>query len=159
MNNKNRKIRLDIGNPKNGWIPIEFNSTDFKLEFNASNIPENPTDKLCESLILALNGINSEICWHLEPECYFFELKPNENKIILFISKSGGITENRNVIYEMTADFESVILPLYRSLKKFSTLEFNEIDWTKIDKTKLDKLRKLVTERKNYWQSSRRLTI
>ena len=145
-------MRLNIGKPKNGWIPIEFNSTAFKLEFNASNIPEIPTDKLCESLILALNGIITEICWNLEPECYFFELKPSENKINLIISKSGGITKNRDVVYELTTDFESVILPLYRSLKKFSTLEFNKADWTKLDQTKLNKLTKLVTERKNYWQ-------
>lgn len=122
------------------------------MEFNASNIPEIPTDKLCESLILALNGINTEICWNLEPECYFFELKPSDNKINLIISKSGGITKNRNVVYGLTTDFESVILPLYRSLKKFSTLEFNKADWTKLDQTKLNKLTKLLTERKNYWQ-------
>jgi hypothetical protein len=134
-------------------LPIEFFiSTDCELEFIASNIPENPTDKLCQSLILALNGIETEICWNLEPQCYFFGLKPNENKINLIISKSGGITEKRNVIYEMKGDFETVFLPMYRSLKKFNTLEFNKADWKQIDPTKLNKLTELVAERKNYWQ-------
>src|SRR5690554_2067302 len=53
---KPRKIELNLGNPKNGWLPIELKSAEFELEFIASNIPENPTDKLCESLILAING-------------------------------------------------------------------------------------------------------
>ncbi|REG87273.1 hypothetical protein [Winogradskyella sediminis] len=60
---KPRKIELNLGNPKNGWLSIELKSAEFELEFNASNIPENPTDKLCESLILAVNGIDTEICW------------------------------------------------------------------------------------------------
>jgi hypothetical protein len=149
---KPRKIELNLGNPKNGWLPIELKSTDFKLEFNASNIPENPTDKLCESLILAMNGIETEICWNLEPEFYFFELKQIGKGIELNISKSGGITENQNLIYKLTGDFKSVILPMYRSLKKFSTLEFDKADWKKIDEIKLNKLTELVTERKNYLQ-------
>tara|TARA_B100001146_G_C15843894_1_gene290402 strand:+ start:52 stop:264 length:213 start_codon:yes stop_codon:yes gene_type:complete len=51
------KIELNLGNPKNGWLPVELKSAEFELEFNASNIPVNPTDKLCESLILAISGI------------------------------------------------------------------------------------------------------
>lgn len=121
---------------------------DFELEFNASNIPESPTDKLCESLILAMNGIETEIFWNLEPECYFFELKQIRNGIELNISKGGGITENRNLIYELTGNFESVILPMYRSLKKFNTLEFDKTDWKEIDQKKLNKLTELVKSEK-----------
>ncbi|MCK7589988.1 hypothetical protein M0G43_05325 [Subsaxibacter sp. CAU 1640] len=144
------KLKLNFEIPKNGWLPTSLRYSDLELNFSASNIPENPTDKLCESLILALNGIKTETLWNLEPECYFFELKPNKKGIDFVISKSGGITENRNLIYELTGDFESVILPMYRSLKKFSTLEFDKADWKKIDKIKLNKLTELVTERKNY---------
>jgi hypothetical protein len=146
------KLQLSIGNPKNGWLPIELKSTDFELEFNASNIPENSTDKLCESLILAMNGIETEICWNLEPECYFFELKPNGKVIDFIISKSGRKTENRNLIYKLTGDFESLILPMYRSLKKFNSLDFDKADWEKINQIKLNKLTELVTKRKNYLQ-------
>lgn len=145
---KPRKIELNLGNPKNGWLPIELKSTDFELEFNASNIPENPTEKLCESLILVMNGIETEICWNLEPECYFFELKQSGKNINLNISNSNEITKSRNLIYELTGDFESVILPMYRSLKKFNTLEFDKADWARLDQIKLNKLTELVTERK-----------
>jgi hypothetical protein len=146
---KPTKIRLNFGKPKNGWLPIELKSADFELEFNTSNIPKNPTDKLCESLILAINGIETEMCWNLEPECYFFELKHSGKEIELNISKSEGITESRNLIYKLTGDFESVILPIYRSLKKFNTLEFKKTDWKKIDESKLNKLTELVKDRKN----------
>ncbi|MCX7552239.1 hypothetical protein [Xanthomarina sp. F2636L] len=145
---KPRKIELNIGNPTNGWLPIELKSADFELEFIASNIPEIPTDKLCESLILAINGIETEICWNLEPECYFFVLKPNEQDFELSISKSKEITEKTNLIYKMTGNFKSVILPMYRSLKKFNTLEFEKADWKKIDQEKLHKLTELVKSKK-----------
>jgi len=85
----------------------------------------------------------------LEPEYYFFELKQSGKEIELTISKSGGITENRNLIYKLIGDFESVILPMYRSLKKFNTLEFDKADWKKIDQIKLNKLTELVIDRKN----------
>ena len=146
------KLKLIFEIPKNGWLPTSLKTSDFELNFNVSKIPENPTDKLCESLILALNSIESEICWNMEPECYFFELKPSGKIIELNISKSGGITEHRNLIYKQTGDFESVILPMYRSLKKFNTLEFDKADWEKIDQIKLNKLTELITEIKNYLQ-------
>lgn len=98
------------------------------MEFNASNAPENPIDILCESLILALHRIETEICWNLEPARYYFELKPNGKDIEIKILKSNGTTKNRNLIYTINGNFESVILPLYRSLKKFNTLELAEKD-------------------------------
>jgi len=143
------KLKLTFGNPKNGWLQTNLKIVDFELEFITSDIPENPIDKLCESLILAMNRIETEICWNLEPECYFFELRQNEKGINLIISKSGGITENRKLIYKQVGDFKSMILPMYRSLKKFNTLEFDNADWKNIDNAKLNKLTELVTERKN----------
>jgi hypothetical protein len=140
---------LDLTGPIHVFYEAIENNAPFELEFNASNIPENPTDKLCETLILAMHGIETEICWNLEPECYFFELKQSGKNINLNISNSSGITKNRNSIYEMTGDIESVILPMYRSLKKFSTLEFDNADWKKIDQIKLNKLTELVASRKN----------
>ena len=148
------KLKLTFEIPKNGWLPTSLKYSDLELKFNASNIPENPTDRLCESLILALNGIETETLWNLEPECYFFELKPNKKGIDFIISKSSGITENRNLIYKLTGDFDSVISPMYRSLKKFDTMEFDKADWIKIDKTKLGKLTELVSERKTTYNKA-----
>ncbi|MFV1450441.1 hypothetical protein VBZ51_14890 [Maribacter sp. HS] len=146
------KLQLKFDIPKNGWLPTNFKTSDFELNFITSNVPENPTDKLCESLILTLNGIETEICWNLEPECYFFELKPRGKGIDFIISKSGGISKKRNLIYKLTGDFKTMILPMYRSLKKFNSLEFDKTNWKKIDQIKLNKLTELVTERKNYLQ-------
>ena len=146
---KTRKIELNLGIPQNGWLPIEFNSGEFALNFTSSKIPENPTDKMCDALILCLKGVETEFRWNLEPNIYFFKLASKGNLINLSISEGNG-SEIQILIYEFDGDFNSVILPLYRSIKKFSTLEFEQSDWIKIDQGKLNKLTKLVSDRKTY---------
>lgn len=143
------KIELNLGNPENGWLPIEFKSGEFELNFTTSKNPENPTDKMCDSVILCLKGVETEFRWNLEPDIYFFKLTPIENLINLSISESNG-SEVQILTYEFNGNFNSVILPMYRSLKKFNTLEFEQTDWIKIGPSKLKKLTELVTERKNY---------
>ncbi|UKM66174.1 hypothetical protein GSB9_02753 [Flavobacteriaceae bacterium GSB9] len=145
------KVKLNLGNPQNGWLPIEFESGEFELNFTTSKIPENPTDKMCDALILCLKGLESEFRWNVEPGIYFFKLSPSGDLVNLSISESDG-SEVQNLIYEFNGDFNSVILPMYRSLKKFSTLEFEKTDWIKIDQSKLDKLTELVTNKKNCLQ-------
>ena len=146
------KIKLNLGNPQNGWLPIEFKLGEFDLNFITSNIPENPTDKMCDSLILCLKGVETEFRWNLEPDIYFFKLTPIGNLINLSISESNG-SEVQNLTYEFNGDFSSVILPMYRSLKKFSTLEFGQTDWIKIDQSKLNKLTELVTDKKTAYNN------
>ncbi|RYC51508.1 hypothetical protein [Flagellimonas olearia] len=143
-----KKLKLVFGNPENGWLPTELKFGDFELNFSASNIPENPINKLCSSLILALNGIESEIIWNLEPQYYIFEFRPRTRDISILISKSEDITEYRNPVYELAGDYESIILPIYRGIKKFNALESDKVDWAKVDQIRLKKLTKLIKERK-----------
>ncbi|WMI68249.1 hypothetical protein [Mangrovimonas sp. YM274] len=151
---KIKKIELIFGKPENGWLPTIFRHVDFELSFDASDVPKNPTDLLCESLISTLKGINSEMYWFLEPEYYLFEIIPIENKFDLLISRSNIANEKLKQIYKISGGFDTIILPLYRSLKKFSSLEFGCQDWKKIDETELNKLTELITERKNSLQHS-----
>ena len=66
-----------FGEPKDGWLPTKLTSDEFQLEFNASRIPENPIEGLCESLVLVMNGVESECEWNLEPEKYIFGFQQN----------------------------------------------------------------------------------
>jgi hypothetical protein len=149
---KTKKIELNIGIPKTGWLPIEFKSGEFELNFTTSKVPENPTDKMCDALILCLKGVETEFRWNIEPGIYFFKLTPNGDNINLSISESDG-SEVQNLTYEFNGNFNSVVLPMYRSLKKFSTLEFEQTDWIKIDQSKLNKLTELVTNKKTAYNT------
>ena len=137
-----KNIKLTFGKPKNGWLPVEFQSDQVELSFVSSNIPENPTDQLCENLILGLKGLGSKTFWNLEPDQLVFELEPLGENFHLTITEQG---EN---IYFQKGNFERVILPLYRGLKKFSTYEINEEDWESLDSVKLKDLDRLIADRK-----------
>lgn len=147
---KTKNIQLNLGHPKNGWIPVKLKFPDFELNFMASNIPEDPIEKLCEVLILTLNGIETELCWNLEPKCYFFNLKPNRNKIHFTVLQNERIKEKHNLIYEFLGDFESVVLPMYRGLKKFTAFEVDKTNWAKINSIKINKLTKLIANLKKH---------
>jgi len=154
---KKKDIELNLGKPHHGWVPIEFKSDEFELSFISSKIPESPTDKMCDALILCLNNVESEFRWNLEPDIYFFKLTPKENLINISISQSNS-SEIKDLIYEFDGDFNSVILPMYRSLKEFDTLEYGQADWIKIEQTRLNKLTALVTDKKTAYNKSNRCT-
>ena len=137
-----KNIKLSFEKPENGWLPVEFQSDQVELSFVSSNIPENPTDQLCENLILALKGVESKTFWNLEPDQLVFELEPLEENFNLTITEQG---EN---IFSQKGNFEKVLLPLYRSLKKFTTYELNEEDWESLDSGKLKNLDRLIADRK-----------
>ena len=139
---KMKTIKLNFKKPENGWLPVEFHSDQVELSFISSNIPENPIDQLCENLILALKGVESKTFWNLEPDQLVFELAPLGENFNLIITEQG---EN---VCSQRGNFERVLLPLYWSLKKFSTYEFNEEDWESLDPGKLKDLDRLIAVRK-----------
>lgn len=56
--------------------------------------------------------------------------------------------KNLELISEWTGGFDSVILPMYRGLKKHISEEFDQADWNKIDQQILEKLHDVVAKRK-----------
>ncbi len=145
---KEEKIEFNLGQPISGWIPVYLKSGDFILEFTSSKIPENPTDKLCEALILIVSGVESEICWTEEPICYFFKFMPADNSYSFSIDETDRWGLNRTEIFRKNGGFEDLIMPIYRGLKKWTTFEYKTSDWKKINQSKTDKLTGLVKKRK-----------
>ncbi|TVZ15603.1 hypothetical protein [Maribacter sp. MAR_2009_72] len=145
---KEEKIEFNLGQPISGWVPVYFKSRDFILEFTSSKIPENPTDKLCEALILIASGVESEMCWTEQPICYFFKFIQTEKTYCFTIDETDRHGQNRTEIFRENGGFEDLIMPIYRGLKKWTTLEYGPSDWKKIEDSKLDKLTELVKKRK-----------
>jgi len=145
---KTKKIEFNLGQPISGWIPVYFKSGDFVLEFTSSKVPENPTDKLCESLILIASGVESEMCWTEEPVCYFFKFILADNSYSFAIDETDTSGQNRTEIFQKNGGFEDLILPIYRGLKKWTTIEFEPSTWGKIKQSKLDKLTELIKNKK-----------
>jgi hypothetical protein len=147
------KIELNFGNPEHGWLPVEFKYAEFELNFDASDVPKIPTDLLCECLVSILKGLETKMYWFLEPGHYLFEFVPNGKVIDLLISASNASIAKHKGMYKITGSYDSIILPMYRTLKKFNTIEFNELDWEKIDRVKLDELTELINKRKTAYNN------
>ncbi|WP_378181149.1 hypothetical protein [Aquimarina sp. SS2-1] len=143
-----KKITLDFGNPEHGWLPVALKHEGFKLNFDASDVPKIPTNLLCECLIFVLKGLESKMYCFLEPGYYLFEFVPNGEAIDLSISASDDSSVKQKEVHKISGCFESIVLPMYQTLKKFNTFEFNDYDWEKIDRETLDKLTQLVHKRK-----------
>ena len=136
---KEKKIEFNLGQPISGWIPVYFESEDFILEFTSSKIPENPTDRLCEALILIANGVESEMCWTEEPIRYFFKFMPADNTYSFIIDQTDKHGQNQTEIFRKNGGFEDLIMQIYRGLKKWTTVEFETSDWKMIEKDRLEK--------------------
>ena len=141
-------IELNFGYPEHGWLPVEFKHGEFELNFEASDVPKIPTDLLCECLVSFLKGLESKMYWFLEPGYFLFEFKETPKGIDLFISESNDSVIKQKEMKKISGDFKSIILPIYRTLKRFDSFELNEIDWKKINQMKLKELTDLINVRK-----------
>jgi len=147
------KINFNLGVPISGWIPVCFKSGDFVLEFTSSKVPENPTEKLCEALILIVSGVESEICWTEEPVCYYFKFNLVDDVYSFKINETDRRGHNQSEIFLKNGQFEDIIMPIYRGLKKWTTIEYQTSAWKKINPAKLNKLTELIKKRKSIFHN------
>ena len=145
---KNEKLTLEFGVPEHGWLPVKIAFNDFRLEFDASDVPANPIDYLISSLRSVIKGIRAEVWWHLEPEGYYFDFEKFNDEYTLNISfaKSGNF--DSEMISKLHGSYESLILPVYRAIKKFTNQQHDSQNWPPTDKTELEKLSELVKRSK-----------
>jgi hypothetical protein len=145
---KKEKLRIEFGTPEHGWLPVKIAFNDFNLEFEASDVPANPIEQSILSLRSVIKGIKAEVWWHLEPEGYFLEFKKFDDDYTLstFFAKSEN--SDRKMEFKVNGSYESLILPIYRAIKKLADQKHDPQNWPAIDKTELDKLTELVEEAK-----------
>jgi hypothetical protein len=145
---KKEKLSIEFGTPEHGWLPVKIDFNDFKLEFEASDVPANPMDQLISSLRSVIKGIKAEVWWHLEPEGYYFDFEKFSEEYTLNISFAKSKNSERTMVFKVTGGYESLIMPIYRAIKKLADQKHDPQNWPTIDKTELDKLTELVKEAK-----------
>ena len=139
-----QKIKLRLGKPQNGWLPVQFKADNFEVSFEASDVPVDPIDQLCDALALALKGIDSEVWWHLEPAGYYFSFSSHDKILDLKIYSDVGQGSKRKLEYEINGNFEAILLPIYRGLKEFTSINNSEPHWPSISIEKSERLTKLI---------------
>ncbi len=94
----NNIISIKFGTPYYGWMPVELSYYDFKLQFDASNVFNNPLDDLYRALINLHTNKTKEIMWWLEPFTYFFTIVNKGQEYTLTIFQAEDMDEERQVV-------------------------------------------------------------
>ncbi|WP_210465382.1 hypothetical protein [Rufibacter roseolus] len=142
------KLKIELGAPEHGWLPVNLAFENFDLQFEASDVPANPVDQLITSLRNVIKGIKTEVWWHLEPQGYYFEFERIGNEYSIGIYFANSDISDRRKVFVLTGSFNSLILPIYRAILKFIDKSYEEINWPKTHKSEIEKLIKLVKETK-----------
>ncbi|MFD1188466.1 hypothetical protein [Pontibacter rugosus] len=95
-----------------------------------------------------IKGIEAEVWWHLEPEGYYFEFEKFSYDYTLNISLAKSENSDRKMVLKIKGSYESLILPIYGAIKKFTDQQQDSQNWPLTDKTELGKLTELVKEAK-----------
>ncbi len=144
-------MKLKFGKPNHGWLPVKIESMEWAVEFESSDVPEDPLYQLIDGLCKVLNSSEAEVWWHLEPAGYFFNLSRAKDKYKLDISFSmDSRADNREDIKSLTGDFDEVILPVWRGLKDFYSRKYSSPHWPDeptVDMSALNSKIKLLREK------------
>ena len=145
---KKEKLSIEFGRPEHGWLPVKIAFNDLKLEFEASKVPANPVDQLISSVRSVIKGIKAEVWWHLEPEGYYFDFEKLSDDYTLTTSFAKSVNTDRIGEFKVNGSYGSLILPIYRAIKKLADQKHDPQNWPAIDKTELEKLTELIKEAK-----------
>ena len=135
-------ILITFGTPKHGWLPVVFHHRNFHLDFDASDVLNNPIEELLDA-ITNQSGM-ARVTWWLEPAGYYFEIEKNEQNISLTIIETEDIhneSADEKLLIKIIGSEKEIIEPILNSLKQFSSKEYEENHWPyKLEKKKFESL-------------------
>lgn len=86
---------------------------------------------------------------HLEPNCYYLQLEQVENNYKVKIFNSDEYDGPRQLIKVFEGNYENIVPPLYRGLKKFNSFSYKEPHWPELEKNRICELTELIKNKKN----------
>ena len=128
MTKKNFKIRFK--EPKHGWLPVDIELGNFEFKCYASHILSTSFHEMISKILLLENDQSFEFKFFLEPDFVVFKVEKIENEFLLQILKRIEDSNDEKYLIKFNGNFNSVIVPFYRSIKRLETFNFeNEKYW------------------------------
>ena len=123
-------FKLALEEPRHGWLRVQASSESGTVEFIASDVPNNPVQDLVSAVGLALREEESSVWWNLEPDGYYFEFTPFESNIHFCISFAhNSARDRRQEVLSLVGTKQEVLLPIWRALRRFESLDTREPHW------------------------------
>ncbi|MGR8935372.1 MAG: hypothetical protein ACU837_13420 [Gammaproteobacteria bacterium] len=127
-------MKFILKQPQHGWLPVRIESGSSIVEFEASDIPNNPIQQLIAALHAALWGNEAVVWWHLEPDGYYFHFLPRAGKIQLRVMFAIGSTERtKKEVLSVSGTKEEILLPIWCALRGFESFNAQEPNWPPVD--------------------------
>jgi hypothetical protein len=136
------RIGLGFGAPRHGWLPVRLDFESRSIEFEASDVPNNPVQRLVDALEAATQHRPSEVWWHLEPDGYIFRFLPSAGKVELQVSYAKHSVHEREVeVASIIGSAQEILLPIWRALRELQAHGLAEPAWPPVDFSRLPILR------------------
>jgi hypothetical protein len=137
-------ITIDLGEPQYGWLPVTFCAETFELVLDASAVPINPLEALCEMLAVVVAGGSARVQWPLEPAECWFDFENQAGDIVLTITERPSRTHPLTQVFRVAGTSKQVLMPFLRALSQFTARSYSETHWPKLSKHKLAQLNQLL---------------
>ncbi|MGE9311101.1 hypothetical protein ACLOAU_05625 [Niabella sp. CJ426] len=127
----NDSIYISLGMPRHGWLPVTFRYQDFQLDFDASDVLNNPVEELYNAAFRLGNNDSRLVVWWLEPVAYLFEFEDRAGVVTLKIFEKEDWhreTSKKKLLQSITGTRE-ILKPIRIALKEFLALKHKETDW------------------------------
>ena len=138
------KIIIEFGIPIHGWLPVNFNLNEFHLNFEASDVLNNPIEELYNAITKLQDKESRQITWWLEPAAYIFEIEKKGKNLTFEITQTENLHKQsapKKSLLKITAEEEQIIIPFRKALKLFCSQTYENNNWSYImDKNKVEAL-------------------
>lgn len=135
---------IELGIPEHGWLPVDFHYNDFHIDFAASDVLNDPTEELYNTVTKLQNNEVRRTTWWLEPGAYFFDFERKGQNITLTIIETDDLHDERSIkkqLIRITGDDKEILEPFRFVLKQFSSQTYEENHWPyNLDKNKISSL-------------------
>lgn len=138
------KLKVEFGQPEHGWLHVDMQLGNFKLKFEASDVPINPIDQLISAIREITKGSKAEVWWHLEPAGYYLCFDKLDRIYKLAILFEEADKNSKEIVFQTEGSYQNLIMPFYRAIKKFVSLAYDEPHWPKTEEIEIKKLTDLV---------------
>jgi hypothetical protein len=139
----NNLFSITMGIPEHGWLSVDLLSEDYILNIDASDVPVNPLEQLCDVILNLEIDNKGEVYWHLEPALVFFEFKKLDKNYHLIITTAAEYESARKMEKRFSGNFQEIILPFIKALTLFYSRTYSEQHWPAIEIKKINRLQQL----------------
>gem|GEM_PF-88308 len=132
QSDNNDRVHVSLCVPRHGWLPVTFRYQDFQLDFDASDVLNNPVEELYNAAFRLGDSDSRIVTWWLEPAAYLFEFERKANIITLKIIEQAHLHDDessKKLLQSITGTDMEILEPIRTALRQFLPLKHEEIDW------------------------------